>query len=191
MSELHKNEPLTFDKVWAALMEDREQMRETREQLKETDRIVKEVSKQISKLSNSFGELAEHLVAPSIVDKFNNLGFNFDEISPRGREYADPKTRKYLAEVNIVLENRDILIAVEVKSKLRKQDVDEHVERMEILRHIADARNDKRKYHGAIATAIITGETRNYAHKSGFYVIEQSGDIMKLDIPKGFVPRDW
>jgi len=27
--------------------------------------------------------------------------------------------------------------------------------------------------------------------KSGLYVIEQSGDTMKIDVPEGFVPREW
>ena len=62
---------------------------------------------------------------------------------------------------------------------------------MEVLRRIADSRNDKRKYRGAIAGAILTDQTREYARKAGFYVIEQSGDTMKLDIPEGFVPREW
>ena len=197
MQEL-QNEPLTFEKVWAALMENREQMKETDRQMKETDRkiqetdrIVKEVSKQIGKLGNRFGELAEHLVVPGIMDKFNNLGFNFSEITPNGRKFKDPETEKFLVEVDIILENSGIFIAVEVKSKLHTQDVDDHIARMEVLRRIADSKNDKRKYHGAIAGAIMTNETRDYAHKSGFYVIEQSGDTMKLEIPEGFVPREW
>ncbi|MCL2480696.1 MAG: hypothetical protein FWF38_03185 [Spirochaetaceae bacterium] len=190
MQEL-QSEPLTFEKVWAALMENREQMKETDQKIQETDRIVKEVSKQIGKLGNSFGELAEHLVAPGIVEKFNDLGFGFYGISPKGRLFADPITKKYLTEVDIILENSEIFMAIEVKSKLRMQDVTDHITRMELLRRIADAMNDKRKYQGAIATAIVTNETRDYAHKSGFYVIEQSGDTMKLEIPEGFVPRAW
>jgi len=167
---------LTFEKVWAALMENREQMKET--------------DKKIGELGNRFGELAEHLVRPGIVDKFNAIGFNFSEVSQE-REFKDPKTKKHLAEVDIYLENGDIVIAVEVKAKLKKQDIDNHIERMKVLRRIAESKGDNRKYRGAVAGAIMTSETLNYAHDSGFYVIEQSGDTMKLDLPEGFVPRDW
>ena len=27
--------------------------------------------------------------------------------------------------------------------------------------------------------------------EAGFYVIEQSGDTMRIDIPEGFVPKEW
>jgi len=200
MSEAH-NEPLTFEKVWAALMEDRERMKELREQeaerqkeaarqTEELKKQIKETGRQISKLGNRFGELVEHLVAPGIVEKFNDIGFNFYEISPKGREFADPETRQVVAEVDIVLENKDTFMAVEVKSKLQKQDIDDHIARMKTLRRIADD-DDKRKYLGAVAGAIVTDEARNYARKSGFYVLEQSGDTMKLVVPKGFVPREW
>jgi hypothetical protein len=34
-------------------------------------------------------------------------------------------------------------------------------------------------------------DARDYAVKSGFYVIEQSGDTLKIDMPKGFKPKAW
>ena len=196
MSEL-QTEGMTFEKVWAMFQETDRKIKENAEQQKETDRIVKENARQqketdrlIGKLSNSFGELAEHLVAPGIVDKFNAIGFHFSDIS-RDHEIKDPATGRSLAEVDIILENGDIVIAVEVKAKLKYQDVDKHLARMEVLRRRADRKKDLRKYRGAIAAAILTDETCSYAHKAGLYVLEQSGDTMKLDIPESFVPREW
>ena len=182
MPEL-QNEPLTFEKVWAALME-------TKEHMKETDRRMRETDRKIGELGNRFGEIAEHLVTPGIIEKFNNLGFQFTRNS-RDNEFKDPKTRRPVAEVDIFLENGDIVIAVEVKSNLRMRDVDDHLSRMDVLRDIADLHKDRRKYRGAVAGAILTNETRAYAHRAGFYVIEQSGDTMKLELPPSFVPRDW
>jgi hypothetical protein len=104
----------------------------------------------------------------------------------------DPTTRRFLTEVDILLENGDIVIAVEVKAKLLEKDVKEHLERMEIIRRRArESRNDQRKYRGALAGAIVSKAVRNYALKKGFYVIEQSGDTVKIDVPEGFVPREW
>jgi hypothetical protein len=34
-------------------------------------------------------------------------------------------------------------------------------------------------------------EVRNYTLKAGFYVIEQTGDTVTIDIPQGFKPRQW
>ena len=85
---------ITFEQVWAALMEDREQLTETKrlmkenaeqlketrrlieenaERQKETDRIVRRNGKQMGDLHRKFGELAEHLVAPRIHARFNEL----------------------------------------------------------------------------------------------------------------------
>jgi hypothetical protein len=46
---------LNFEQVWAALMENRQQMKETQQ---ETDRQLKELQKSMGYLSNRFGELA-------------------------------------------------------------------------------------------------------------------------------------
>ena len=168
-------EVLTFEKVWAALMENREQM-------KETDR-------RIGELGNRFGELAEHLVAPSIKEKFNELGFTFEQVS-RNHQISDASKRT-IAEIDIMLENGDVVMAVEVKAKPLQKDVDNHVKRLEVLRRRADARGDKRKFQGAIAGAIMIDAVRNYAHKAGFFVVEQTGDTVKISIPEGFKPREW
>ena len=63
--------------------------------------------------------------------------------------------------------------------------------RMEVLRRSANRRGDARKYQGAIAGAVMSQSVRNYVLKNGFYVIEQSGNSVKLTIPEGFVPREW
>jgi len=62
---------------------------------------------------------------------------------------------------------------------------------MEILRKKADSKSDKRKYQGAIAGAIMSDTVRDYAHKAGFYVIEQTGDTVAINIPEGFKAREW
>jgi predicted RecB family endonuclease len=128
-------------------------------------------------------------VAPSIYEKFNALGFNFEE-SSENKKIID-SSGKHITEIDILLENGDIVIAVEVKAKPAQKDVDEHVGRLEILRRRADVRKDTRKFRGAIAGAIMNEAVRDYAHKTGFYVIEQTGDTVKISIPEGFTPREW
>jgi len=32
---------------------------------------------------------------------------------------------------------------------------------------------------------------RQAVSEAGFYVLVQSGDTMKLELPEGFVPREW
>jgi len=187
-------ESLTFEKVWAALMENKEQMKEQKEELellfKEIGLKMKETDRQIGALGNRFGELAEHLVAPSINEKFNELGFHFTQQATDIR-IKEPCNSNTSTEIDILLENGDIVIAVEVKAKPKETDVDEHIGRMDVLRRRANQRNDNRKFQGAIAGAIMSDSVRNYAHKTGFYVIEQTGDTVKINLPENFVPREW
>jgi adenine-specific DNA methylase len=129
------------------------------------------------------------MVAPNLVKKFNALGFTFTKYGPNVA--ISDETRNLAAEVDIFLENGDCAIAVEVKVQVDVDDVKEHAERMETLRHYADARQDTRKFYGAVAGAIIHDSVRKYALKSGFYVISQSGDTMEIDVPEGFNPRAW
>ena len=193
-------EALTFEKVWTMFQETDRKFKETDRKFQETEQLIKEISREnrerskemdrrIGDLGNRFGELAEHLVAPNIVEKFNALGFTFEQIS-QDIKISDGSGH-VLAEIDILLENGDTVIAVEVKSKPLERHVDEYIDKMGVLRRRADNRNDTRKFRGAIAGAIMNDGVRNYAHKAGFYVIEQTGDTVKITIPEGFKPREW
>ena len=203
-NNINSNESLSFEKVWAMFQETdkkfqetdkkfqelREQMKETDRQMKETDRQMKETNRRIGELGNRFGELAEHLVAPSTMEKFNEYGFNFTKRSENVEIWDDSHTN-LIAEVDIMLENGDVVIVVEVKSKPVPKDIEDHIKRMEVLRKKADSNSDKRKYRGAIAGAIINQNMRMNIIQNGFYLIEQTGDTVELTIPPGFIPREW
>jgi hypothetical protein len=191
---------LSFEKVWAMFQESDRKMRESREiaeremrdlreSQRDTDRAVKETSRIVGDLGNKFGKLAEHLILPNIEEKFNALGYNFARTGPNIR-FRD-KGGKILTEVDALLENGNFVMAVEVKAQPTEEHVREHIQRMEVLRRYADEHGDGRKHIGAIAGAIMNEQVKRYAIKSGFYVIEQSGDTVKIDAPEGFKPREW
>ncbi|GHV86591.1 hypothetical protein AGMMS50230_21990 [Spirochaetia bacterium] len=188
---------LTFEKVWAALMENREQikatdrqMEETARQMKETDRQMKATDKRVGELTNRFGEMVEHMVVPNLVTKFNELGFEFEK-THRDTVIKDPK-HDIFTEVDAFLENGDKVMIVETKTKPTIDDINDHIERMEKLRRYADLHDDKRKYLGAIAGVVFGDSEKTYALKKGFYVIEPSGDTFNIIEPKGsYSPHEW
>ncbi|MDR1430187.1 MAG: hypothetical protein LBI85_07830, partial [Spirochaetaceae bacterium] len=143
----------------------------------------------LGELGNRFGELAECLVTPNLVEKFRALGYAFTKAGPE-LEIFDARG-KTLTEVDLWLENGEFAMAVEVKSYLRVQDIREHLKRMELLRRYADDRKDRRRLLGAAAGAIVRKPARDYAEKNGLYVIEQSGDTVKIEMPEDFRPRIW
>ncbi|MDR0376785.1 MAG: hypothetical protein LBH70_03235 [Spirochaetaceae bacterium] len=201
---------LTFEKVWAMFQEtdrkfqetDRQfketdrkfqetdrQFKETDRQFKETDRKIKETDRKISKLGSRIGDLVEELIVPNILGKFNQLGYVFGKVAPNVR-YGDPLGR-IIAEVDILLENGDTVLAVEVKTNLTDNDVRDHAARMKKLRCYADEHQDRRKLLGAVAGAIAAEEVKAFAVKNGFFVLEQSGDTVRICVPEGFKPREW
>ena len=191
-------EGLTFEKVWAMSQEtDRKlqelflAIKETDRQMKETDRQMKETDRKMGDLYNRFGEMAEHLVAPGIAARFNELGFHFDSIMPGGIKIVDEQ-RKTKAEVDLLLENGEYIIAIEVKATVRLNDVEHHIRRLEILREHRDKKHEKpKKIQGAIAGAIFGSAEKKAVREAGLYVLEQSGDTMRMDIPGDFIPREW
>jgi hypothetical protein len=211
-------EGLTFEKVWAMMQETGRRIEETDRQMKETDRrieeterqmkesdqrlkermeetdrqlkeSIKEASRIVGDLGNKFGKLSEYLVVPNMVDKFNALGYEVAKAC-RNIELRGPD-KKILTEIDILLENGDSAIVVEVKSDLLEEHVRRHAQRMEKLRGYWNAHNDTRKLIGAVAGAIMAEQVKTYARNTGFYVIVQSGDTVKIEAPEGFTPRIW
>ena len=82
---------LTFEQVWAMFQETDRKMQETDREMKETGRYIRELGRQMGDLHNTFGEIAEHLVAPGIAERFNELGYRFDAVSPGGHRILDDK----------------------------------------------------------------------------------------------------
>jgi hypothetical protein len=208
---------LTFEKVWAMFQESDRRMqkmkedtdeylrklheetdrqiqetaRQIREMNEDTNRKMKETDKRFGALDNRFGELAEHLVWPSIMEKFNALGFHFTDISTGRRKIITGKDKQAIAEFDILMENGESSVGVEVKSKPSERDVKDHLRRLDILRRHKDTIGDKRKIYGALAGAIMPDSVKNAAHKEGLYVITQTGDTVKIDMPEGFIPKTW
>ena len=115
----------TFESVWAALQETDRIVRENARQMEETDR-------RISRLGNRIGELIEHFAASNLLEKFEELGYEFTDISRN--IIIKNKRKEHLAELDLLLEDGEYAMVVEVKSLFNKNDVIEHQERMKIVR---------------------------------------------------------
>ena len=168
----------------------REEWAELKELFADTRNFVEKNSAEMSKLGHSFGDIVEHLVAPGIEERFEEMGLNLKIPSP-------PPSRKIkengnvIAEVDLQLENAESVMIVEVKAKVRPGDVSDHVTRLDKLRGWYDRRNDGRKLYGAIAGAVFGLAERRAARKAGFFVMVQSGDTMEMDVPEDFKPKEW
>jgi hypothetical protein len=81
-------------------------------------------------------------------------------------------------------------MAVEIKTTLEIEDINDHLKRMEKIRKYADEHGDKREFLGAIAAMIVNPKPKDYALKKGLFVIVPSGENVKVIKPET-EPRIW
>ncbi|MDR2094831.1 MAG: hypothetical protein LBP76_04850 [Treponema sp.] len=184
----------TFEKVWAMFQETDRRFQETDRRFQETDRKFqetamlmrksgKELDRKMGELGKKLGSIVEHMMIPNIKEKFRHLGYTFEKSSPN--VLIEDRINKLYAEIDIFLENGDCAMVVEVKTQPNNNDIREHIERMEKVRRYADLHHDRRKLYGAVAGAIIPENVKEHGLKEGFYIIEQSGDTVKIVSPPG------
>jgi len=176
---------VTFEQVWAALMENREQQKETDRLLKKT---IKENNKRFGCIDNRFGEVVEYMVSPKLLDKFIDLGLVFQTASSNYK-VRDHKNKIYF-EIDVLLQNGDTAMLVEIKTNLTISYINQHISRLEKMRVFADLHNDKRTFLGAVAGVVVPSEVKQYALENGFYMIEPSGENFNITLPYD-KPKKW
>ena len=175
-------EGLTFEKVWAALMETKALQDKTQNQ-------IDEMSKTIGGLGNSIGRLTEALFSAELVKKFNDIGYPFTK---EGRNTKFREDGNVIAEADFFLENGDFVMPVEVKADLTIRYVDRHLERIGKIRRYMDIRGDDRKIIGAVAGGFVPESVLSHAQENGLFVVVQTGDSVAIaNSPTGLILREW
>jgi hypothetical protein len=200
---------LTFEKVWAGIQESREawtrSLQESRaawersmqESRAEHDREIaemranmKELSRNVRGNNRSLGELVETLIAARLWEKFAAYPYNLQRAYQRIPIYDEHNQAK--TDVDILLVDTGWCMAVEVKREVDRDDVERHLKRMELIRKYPPAEVVGKKMLGAIAGGIVAPDAKEFAQKSGFFVLELKGEsVALLDTPDGFTPREW
>ncbi|MDR0705413.1 MAG: hypothetical protein LBF88_10560 [Planctomycetaceae bacterium] len=164
-----------------------ERMKKLEEEVNKTTLSVNRLSENMGGLSNRFGEMVEHLVAPNIAERFNELGYHFNKICNRV-EFRE--NGQVITEVDLLLENEKTVAIIEIKSNPTTHDIKKHLKRMQIVRRDFERSGTIRKeLIGAVAGAIFSDEVKDLTLETGFYVIAQTGDTVKIDVPEHFKPR--
>jgi hypothetical protein len=225
MAENAIHEPqqgLSFEDVWAALMEMKEFQKETDRELKETaqrlqksheetdrqlkktdrqlkktswevektSRIVGELSKEVGGISNHLGEVAQCFFGSDLWRHFDGFEYEFQRLYPYlplFNEKNDP-----IGDIDITLLNGEYVMAIEVKTHLKKKNVEYHVKRLEQIKKYPPDQYKGRKLLGGMAGLMIDLDAKDMADEMGIYIIEQSGDAVRLaPRPEWFKAREW
>jgi hypothetical protein len=144
---------------------------ELRESTKE---MRKSLDKSMGYLSNKLGSIVEKIIIPDLPKKFKALGYSFTELS------TFLISEGIYAQFDGLLENGTQAVTVEVKTTLRVEDIDDHILRMGKLRQHANEKGGTRQFMGAMAAIITDKSTKTYALKQGLFVIEPSGNNVKV-----------
>ncbi|MDO9107300.1 MAG: DUF3782 domain-containing protein [Methylovulum sp.] len=174
------------EEIWAILREVAQSQKETDLKMKETDKKIKEMTASIGRLGNKLGDFVEEMVRPAAVRLFREQGIEVHEVhrnieAQRGAEGI---------EIDLLVVNDTDIVAIECKSTLGIDDVNEHLARLGKLKRLLPSYHDKRVL-GAVAGMVIPDNVARYAFGQGLYIITQSGDHLLISNPADFRPRVW
>ena len=157
---------------------------------KESEEGFKQLRIQLGSHGASHGEFVESLFV-NLGDKFNKHGYRFPKEANDYVMFRD-ENGQIIAEVDRLLENGDTILAVEVKAKLRKDDVDAHLERLGVISEHNKKHNDYRKVLGAVAGGVLRKDLLKYAQRKGLFVLVLNGENVSIaDLPESFIPAEW
>jgi len=150
----------------------------------------KEFDKKLGQLTGTWGKFVAEMVQPKIVEMFQERGI---AIEMSAQSVKAVKDGNVFYEIDILLVNTDIAVAVEVKSSLSIDDINEHLERLDKIKQVAPKlfNLSGMKVYGAVAGMIVEGEADKYAYKKGLFVLRQKGNIVEIVNDSKFQPKVW
>ena len=170
---------------------------ETDRKFQDTERLLKEgaeatrleikaLSKNLGEIGNRLGEFVEHLVMPTVVRLFQAQGLEVHEV------HSDIKAKRegQGIQVDLLVVNDGVLIAIECKSKMTTAYVDQHSERMNKLKRMLPAYRHHQAF-GAVAALVMPDDVAEYAEEQGFYVLVQSGETLTIRNEPEFRAKAW
>ena len=164
-----------------------EQMKVTDQKLQKAAEQIEKTNKDVGALTSRIGEIVENMVGGDIVGQFQALDIDIKSHS-RDKTFGKKGTDES-GQIDVFLENGDLVILIEVKTRLTDDDVRDHIERMKKFRLYG---GDKRRIRGAVAGAVVSDDVAKFAHRKGMYVIVQSGEAVEIIVqPEGFVAKEW
>ena len=182
------------DEIWKILHrlsqsqeETDRRMQETDRRMQETDRRMQATDQRINKIvgdwGNSWGNLAESLTTAGLVKRFQEHGVNIERI------IENMHTRD--TEFDLIGVNGKEVIVVEVKARLRVEDVPRYVKKLRSFTTYCPEYRDK-VILGAMASfkSNIHPEVVRTVSDAGLFFIDISGDVI-IRNPKDFTPENF
>jgi PII-like signaling protein len=149
-----------------------------------------EFDKKLGEITGTWGKFVAEMVKPKIVDLFKEKGIQI-RTSMQQIEGFIGEERHY--EIDLLLINSNVAVVVEIKSTLSKEDIDEHLKRLDKIKTVPPERVNLSgvTVFGAVAGMIVEQGADRYAYKKGLYVLRQKGNLVEIVNDDKFKPLEW
>jgi len=193
----------SFADVWRMFQETDRQLKESAHQMKEraaetdrqlreraaeTERLVKNMTQSIGNLGNRLGDFVEEMVKPGLVRVFQAQGLKVHRTMQNLTCRDDDG--QFLAQVDLLVVDSDTAIAVECKSHLSIDDVNDHLDRMAMFK-TSWPEYAAYKLLGGVAAMVLPEDVGRYAYRKGLFVLAQSGEAVEIRNDAQFQPTVW
>jgi len=196
----------TADDIWALFRETDRKIQESSQQLtrrfedtdrrfqetdrkfQDTDRKIVALSEMLGRQGNRLGDFVQEMVRPAVVRLLRARGLPVHQVAPNLSAYDD--NGQVIAEVDLLALNAQVAVAVECKSQLSIDDVNEHLQR---LAQFKDCFPQYRDYQllGAVAGMVVPDQVGRFAYRKGLFVLAQSGHAVEIRNDASFQPKTW
>lgn len=156
--------------------------------ISENEKLIKKVSTEIGWIGNTFGRFTEGLFMPSL-EKILQKDFGLDTVAPR----IQRRQNGSFVELDVLAYSnggKNTAVVVEIKSKLRDDDIKEFLKLLENFPKLFPEHKDK-KLFGMVAAVGITAEQKAAMERLGIYVVRINDDVFTLASSKKFKPKDF
>ena len=164
------------------------QMKETDRHMQETDRMIKAMSKQLGAHGNRLGEFVQEMVRPAVVRLFRQRHVPVHQVMANLVAFDD--NGRFRTEIDLLVINSDTAVAIECKSRLSQDDVNEHLERLAMFKDCFPQYGGFTIF-GAVAAMVLPQAVSHYAYRKGLFVLAQSGDAVEIRNDDDFKPQQW
>ena len=187
----------------AAAVARREEQRKVEEAKREEERKAEEAKRRdelaktlrdsrrrINKLDELFtsqwGKLVEALVDGKVVQILNERGIKVEQTNQRSVGFYDGKKQ----EIDILAINGDEIVAIEVKTTLRPEDIKVFEDKLKVLK-LWMRQYAGEKVYGAVAYIRADAGSAELATKRGLFTIKAVGSSAYLTNAEDFKPRSF
>ncbi|MBF0343747.1 MAG: DUF3782 domain-containing protein [Nitrospirae bacterium] len=152
--------------------------------LNRLEKMVAQTTNAVDKLTGKWSNFVVGLVLPATKKMFQERGFDIKNIFKGAQSSVEGAEM----EIDIMAVSNQYIVAIEIKSTLGIDDVNQHIERLTKFKLAFTIYADQIVI-GAVAGIVINEGVDKYAYRNGLFVVGQSGDTVKILNDNKFVPR--